>query len=65
MERTKIAPIQVQKSLKGIHYPANKSDLVKQAKQNKADKDLISLLEGLKTENFKNPAEVSKAVGKA
>ncbi|HEX2933915.1 MAG TPA: DUF2795 domain-containing protein [Bacteroidales bacterium] len=57
------APIEVQKYLKGVDYPANRKDLVNKAKQNKADKEVISLLEGLKEDAFKSPAEVSKAVG--
>jgi len=63
MPKTKVSPIQVQKFLKGVSYPASKNDLVKQAKQNKADKEIISMLEGMKEDKFKNPAEVSKAIG--
>lgn len=66
MAQQKIASfINVQKALKGIHYPAKKNDLLERAKANKADKELISLIESLKKDEFKNPAEVSKAVGEA
>lgn len=64
MPRTIPLAITVQKSLKGIKYPATKDDLLKQAKANKADQGIISRIENLKEDNFKNPAEVSKAVGK-
>lgn len=64
MPRTTIAPIQVQKFLKGISYPANRNELINRAKQNKADGEVISILEKLKDDTFKNPAEVSKAIGK-
>lgn len=63
MNRTKAAPIQVQKYLKGVKYPASKEDLVKCAQQNKADKDIISLLQGMQADKFNSPAEVSKAIG--
>ncbi len=57
------APIKVQKFLKGVDYPANRNDLVNRAKQNKADSNVISILEGLREDKFNSPAEVSKAVG--
>ncbi len=64
MPRVKPKAIEVQKALKGIKYPADKEALLKQAKQNKADENIISIIDELKESNFKNPAEVSKAVGK-
>lgn len=64
MARVKPKAIEVQKALKGIKYPADKEALIKQAKQNNANDDIMSTLEELKEDNFKNPAEVSKAVGK-
>jgi hypothetical protein len=57
------SPIEIQKYLKGVDYPANKQDLIEKAKSNGAKKDLISILEDLKEDAFANPAEVSKAVG--
>lgn len=64
MPRVKPKAIEVQKALKGIKYPADKQSLIKQAKSNNANEDIMAILEELKTDNFKNPAEVSKAVGK-
>jgi hypothetical protein len=63
MPRTTIAPIKVQKFLKGVNYPANKKVLVESAKKNRADKEVISLLERLRVDAFNSPAEVSKAIG--
>jgi hypothetical protein len=57
------SPIEVQKYLKGIDYPATKEDLIKTARRNGARKELISLLEELKEGEFANPAEVSKRIG--
>ncbi|HLP74911.1 MAG TPA: DUF2795 domain-containing protein [Bacteroidales bacterium] len=63
MPRTTIAPIKVQKFLKGVNYPANRQKLIEAAKRNKADTEVISLLERLKGDAFNSPAEVSKGIG--
>lgn len=63
MARVKTAPIQVQKFLKGMDYPASREDLIKQAKKNKAGNDIIGLLENIKTDKFNSPADVSKGLG--
>jgi hypothetical protein len=63
MAKVKTAPIQVQKFLKGMDYPASKNDLIEQAKRNKADESVISMLQGMKTNKFNSPADVSKALG--
>lgn len=59
----KVNPIQLQKHLKGVDYPASKQDLIKHAKQQGADEDACSTLEQLPDEQFETPADVSKAVG--
>ncbi|HLN56706.1 MAG TPA: DUF2795 domain-containing protein [Bacteroidales bacterium] len=63
MARVETAPIQVQKYLKGMNYPASKEDLINQAKKNRATEDVISMLEQIKSNKFNTPAEVSKALG--
>lgn len=60
----KVNPIQLQKYLKGVNYPASKQDLLDAAKQNEADENITSALEKLSDEEFDTPAAVSKAVGK-
>lgn len=57
------SPIEVQKFLKGVDYPATKEDLLEVARNNGAKKEILSILEDLKEDEFANPAEVSKAVG--
>lgn len=59
----KVNPIQVQKFLSGIDYPVKKEDLIKHAKSEGADDDVISTLEDLKDEEFQTPAEVSQGIG--
>ncbi len=59
----KVNPIQLQKYLKGVDYPAKKQDLLDRAKQEGADEKICSTLEQLSDETFETPADVSKAVG--
>lgn len=60
---SKVNPIQLQKYLKGIDYPANKQALIDRAKQEGADENILSTLEQLSDEEFETPTDVSKAVG--
>ena len=59
----KVNPIQLQKFLKGVDYPAKKQDLLDRAQQEGADENVLSTLEQLSDESFETPADVSKAVG--
>ena len=60
---SKVNPIQLQKYLKGIDYPASKQDLIDRAKEEGADDNVLSTLERLPDDDFETPADVSKAVG--
>ncbi|MEV1008471.1 DUF2795 domain-containing protein [Streptomyces sp. NPDC049881] len=55
-------PIEVQKALKGISYPADKSDLARQAKKNHADRGLVQRMESLKDDTFERPSDVQKSL---
>lgn len=59
-----VNPIQVQKFLKGVDYPVNKSALIENARKLGADEDVCSDLQQLPDEEFQTPAEVSQALGK-
>ena len=59
----KVNPIQLQKHLKGVDYPASKEDLINHAKQNGADENAISALEALPDEEYETPTDVSEAIG--
>ena len=61
----KVNPIQLQKHLKGVDYPASKEDLIAHAKQQGADENALSALEQLPDEQFETPADVSKAIGES
>jgi hypothetical protein len=56
-------PIQIQKHLKGVDYPASKEELIEHAQQQDPDEDILSILEQLPDQEFETPAEVSKAIG--
>ena len=58
-----INPIQLEKFLKGVDYPAHKADLIKKAQQNGADQGALSTLNQLPDQQFQTPADVSQAVG--
>ena len=61
---TKANPIQVQKFLSGMDYPASKEEIVDHAKSKGADENIMQTLEQLPDESFETPADVSKAIGK-
>jgi hypothetical protein len=56
-------PIDVQKNLKGVSYPASRDDLIAAAEQNGRDSELVEQLERLDENEFESPAEVMKALG--
>ncbi|GAB2528249.1 DUF2795 domain-containing protein [Microbacterium petrolearium] len=55
-------PIELQKYLGGVDYPARKEDLVARARENGAPDDLVSALESAGEDSFDAPAAVSSAV---
>jgi len=56
-------PIDVQKNLKGVSYPASRDDLIAAVEANGGDSDLVEQLQGLNEDEFESPAEVMKALG--
>ena len=62
-EMAKVNPVQVQKFLGGLDYPASKEDLIKHAQQKGADEHVRSTLERLPDRNYEAPPDVSKAIG--
>ncbi|MGV9285420.1 DUF2795 domain-containing protein [Streptomyces sp. NPDC003730] len=57
-----LSPIDLQKALNGMDYPADKKSLVDRARKNKADDKVVSRLDGLEESSFDGPNEVQKAV---
>jgi len=58
----KINPIELQKYLKGVNYPASKDDVVKAAEKNGADDEIIEALKNVSEDEFEKPTDVTKAL---
>ncbi|MBW4718714.1 DUF2795 domain-containing protein [Saccharothrix obliqua] len=58
-----INPIQVQKFLSGVDYPATKDDIVSAARSQGADNDTIDALRNLPRDDFNSPNDISEAIG--
>ncbi|MBF4589034.1 DUF2795 domain-containing protein [Curtobacterium sp. VKM Ac-1395] len=55
-------PIQVQKFLSGIDYPASKDDIVTTAEEEGADDNVLDALKQIPDQEYDGPTAVSKAV---
>ncbi|PZF55553.1 hypothetical protein DEJ23_11600 [Curtobacterium sp. MCSS17_008] len=55
-------PIQVQKYLSGIDYPASKDDIVATAEKEGAPDDVLDALKNIPGGDYDAPTAVSKAV---
>ncbi|MEW9527762.1 DUF2795 domain-containing protein [Microbispora sp. NPDC049125] len=58
-------PIQLQKHLKGVDYPAGKSDLIETARDQGADDTVLDALRKIPDREYDGPNAVSKAVADA
>lgn len=56
-------PIQIEKDLKGVDYPASKQDLLECAKRNGADQQVYDTLKRLPDQRYEKPTDVTKALG--
>lgn len=57
-------PVQVQKFLGGLDYPAAKHDIVEKARQEGADENILEALEKIPDRDYASPVAVSREVGK-
>jgi hypothetical protein len=57
-----INPIEVQKHLGGVDYPARKEELVRTASDNGAPPEIVSALESMDKEEFDGPSAVQEAL---
>lgn len=53
-------PIQMQKYLGGIDYPASRDDIVERARSNGADDDVLQHLQALPDRQYDGPNAVSR-----
>jgi len=57
-----VNPIELQKYLKGVNYPASKDELVDTAQANGAPPDIIDALRDASQDSFDGPSGVQKAL---
>jgi hypothetical protein len=57
-----ISPIDVQKALKGMDYPATKDQIVRHAEENGADKEVLDALRKIPDREYEGPSGVSAEV---
>jgi hypothetical protein len=58
-----VDPIEVQKHLRGVDYPATKDELVETAGSNGAPAEIVEALRGLDADQFDGPDDVMEALG--
>jgi hypothetical protein len=56
------SPIDIQKALSGMDYPARKEDIVRHAEQNGADPEVVEALKKIEDREYEGPSGVSSAV---
>ena len=59
------SPIELQKSLSGMDYPASKDDLVRHAEEHGADKEILDRLRKIPDREYDGPSGVSKEFSNA
>ena len=57
-----VSPIDIQKALSGMDYPAGKSDIVKHAEQHGGDEEVLEALRKIDDRQYDGPSGVSSAV---
>ncbi len=57
-----VSPIDIQKALSGMDYPASKDQIVQHAEQSGADAEILDALKGIEDREYEGPSGVSSAV---
>jgi len=60
---TAVSAAEVQRYLRGMHYPAGISEVVSQAQKNSAPGDVLDILNRIRDREFRSAADLSKALG--
>ena len=58
-----VNPIELQKHLKGVDYPASKDDLIAAAESNGAPGDVVDALRSADKDHYDGPTAVQSALG--
>lgn len=64
MVQDHVNPIQVQKFLKKVNYPATKMDIINTARHEGADRNVIETLEKIPDRTYDEPVGISEEIGK-
>jgi hypothetical protein len=56
------SPIDIQKALSGMDYPASKDQIVQHAESHGADGEVLDALKGIDDREYEGPSGVSSAV---
>ncbi len=59
----KVSPIEIQKALKGMEYPADKDAVAQHAESQGAGEDVLEALRNLPDRSFDGPTGVNEALG--
>lgn len=59
-----VNPVQVEKYLNNVNYPASKQALVDTARKEGASQNVIETLQKMPGQKFNSPVDVSEAIGK-
>jgi hypothetical protein len=59
-----VSPAIVEKYLAGMHYPAEKQQLLSNAQNKDAPEDVISLINKLPDKTYNSPIDITKEIGK-
>lgn len=59
-----VNPIEMQKSLGGVNYPASKKEILDKAEKNGAKQEIKEALKALPEKEYESPAAVNREVGK-
>jgi hypothetical protein len=57
-----VGPIDIQKALSGIDYPASKDDIVRHAEQQGGNDEVVEALRKIEDREYEGPSGVSSAV---
>jgi hypothetical protein len=57
-----ISPVEVQETLSGVDYPADKQQLMDMARDNGADQEVLDALEGIPDQEYGSPTDVTSAL---
>jgi len=57
------SPIDIQKALSGVDYPASAKDLVSKAEESGADESVLQALRNLPDKEYSKPTDVNEAIG--